>query len=185
MRLLTVDGRKCREALSRGDCHFMLCHFSSAMAGDFHGSRMQGVSLSGDRLIPVCAPALADQITEVPGRPDAPVPYLTYADGSFMGRAVTLFLQTSGRPVYLQSRFETSLAESLKAMILEGRGVGWLPESIVRKELGSGELARAGDHKWDIDVQVCIFRPSTRLPARSEKLWDLIRRDRPTAVDFQ
>lgn len=184
LRLLTVDGRKCREAVSGGDCHFMLCHFSPQMVADFQGSRMQAISLSSDRLIPVCAAVANSQLANIPGRPDAPVPYLTYADGSFMGRAIALFLQTTGRSVYLQSRLETSLAESLKAMILEGRGVGWLPESIVSKELDSGELVRAGMREWDIDVQVCIFRPITRLPERSEKLWELIRRDAPAIVEF-
>jgi hypothetical protein len=65
-------------------------------------------------------------------------------------------------------------------MVLEGHGVGWLPETLVRwpyaptecssatwvkknseHELQSGRLVRAGDPEWDIDFQVRIFRPIT------------------------
>ena len=41
LKLLSNDGEKCREALTRGECHFMICHFSARMAEDFHASRLK------------------------------------------------------------------------------------------------------------------------------------------------
>ena len=56
LKLLSNDGEKCREALTRGECHFMICHFSGRMADDFRASRLKSAILGKDRLIPVSAP---------------------------------------------------------------------------------------------------------------------------------
>ena len=101
-----------------------------------------------------------------------------------MGRSLDLFLQECGQPAYLQPCFETSLAECVKAMVLEGHGVGWLPETLVRHELEAGRLVRAGEPEWDIDFQVRIFRPITRLPKPAERLWSLIMRGMPSVTEF-
>jgi DNA-binding transcriptional LysR family regulator len=184
LRLLSNDGEKCREALSNGECHFMICHFDDRMKSDFKASRLKSLSLGKDKLIPVSAPA-ADHapLIKVPGTRDARTPYLTYAHGSFMGRSLDLFFQES-QPAYLQPCFETSLAECVKAMAIEGHGVGWLPETMVRHELETGKLVRAGKPEWDIDFEVRAFRPLTRLPKPAEKLWNLIIKDNPSVTDF-
>jgi len=185
LRLLSNDGEKCREALSKGDCHFMICHFDDRMAGDFKASRLKSMSLGRDKLIPISAVGSDHApLVKVPGTRDSRTPYLSYAHGSFMGRSLDLFLQECGQPAYLQPCFETSLAECVKAMVLEGHGVGWLPETLVRHELESGRLVRAGDPEWDIDFQVRIFRPITRLPKPAERLWSLIMRDMPSVTEF-
>lgn len=185
LRLLSNDGEKCREALSRGDCHFMICHFDDRMAADFKASRLKSLSLGRDKLIPVsAADAEHAPLVKVPGTAASRAPYLSYAHGSFMGRALDLFLQETNEPAYLQPCFETSLAEAVKAMVLEGHGVGWLPETMVRHELEAGRLVRAGDHDWDIDFEVRIFRPITRLPKPAERLWGHISKDMPNATQF-
>lgn len=187
LRLLSNDGEKCRDALSRGDCHFMICHFDDRMAGDFKASRLKSMSLGQDKLIPVSA---ADSehapIGKVPGTPNSRTPYLSYAHGSFMGRALDLFLQETHQrqPAYLQPCFETSLAECVKAMVLEGHGVGWLPETMVRHELEAGRLVRAGGLDWDIEFEVRIFRPITRLPKPAERLWGHISKNMPNVTQF-
>ncbi len=184
LRLLSNDGEKCREALSNGECHFMICHFDDRMKGDFKASRLKSLSLGKDKLIPVSAPAPDHApLVKVPGTRDSRIPYLSYAHGSFMGRSLDLFFEQS-QPAYLQPCFETSLAECVKAMVLEGHGVGWLPETMVRHELETGKLVRAGKSEWDIDFEVRAFRPLTRLPKPAEKLWNLIIKDSPSVTDF-
>jgi DNA-binding transcriptional LysR family regulator len=185
LRLLSNDGEKCRDALAKGDCHFMICHFDDRMAADFKASRLKSMSLGHDTLIPVSA-AGGDHapLVTVPGTKDSRTPFLNYAQGSFMGRALDLFLHESETPAYLQPCFETSLAECVKAMVMEGHGVGWLPETMVRHEMDSGRLVRAGKPEWDIDFEVRMFRPITRLPKPAEKLWSLIAKEMPQATDF-
>lgn len=185
LRLLSNDGEKCRDALTRGECHFMICHFASRMAEDFRASRLKSSILGKDRLIPVSAPAANHSpLVSIPGTRDARTPFLAYAHGSYMGRSLDLFLQESIEPAYLQPCFETSLAEGVKAMVLEGHGVGWLPETMVRHELETKRLVRAGDAQWDIEFEVRIFRPISRLPKPAERLWALLSKRTPSVTQF-
>jgi len=69
-------------------------------------------------------------------------------------------------------------------MVLEGHGVGWLPETLVRHELETGRLVRAGKPEWEIDFEVRAFRPITRLPKPAERLWNLIIKDIPSVTDL-
>jgi DNA-binding transcriptional LysR family regulator len=88
-------------------------------------------------------------------------------------------------PAYLQPCFETSLAEGVKAMVLEGHGVGWLPETMVRHELETKKrLVRAGGSQWDIEFEVRIFRPISRLPKPAERLWSLLAKRNPSVTQF-
>ena len=185
LRLLSNDGETCRQALTRGECHFMICHFASRMADDFKASRLRSSVLGTDRLIPVSAPSENHgPLVSIPGKRDAPTPFLAYAHGSYMGRSLDLFLQDSIEPAYLQPCFETSLAEGVKAMVLEGHGVGWLPETMVRHELETGALVRAGNSQWDIEFEVRIFRPIGRLPKPAERLWALLMKQAPSVTQY-
>jgi DNA-binding transcriptional LysR family regulator len=185
LRLFSNDGEKCRESLTRGDCHFMICHFESRMAKDFKASRLKSISLGQDRLIPVSLPKKNHApLVRVPGTRELRTPYLSYAQGSFMGRSLDLFFQENQQPAYLQTCFETSLAECVKAMVLEGHGVGWLPETMVRHELETRALVRAGEPEWDVSFEVRIFRPLTRLPKAAERFWGLIGKDLAKVTEF-
>lgn len=185
LKLLSNDGEKCREALSRGECHFMISHFSARMTEDFRASRLKSAVLGKDRLIPVSLPAANSRpLVTIPGTRDVRTPFLAYSHGSYMGRSLDLFLQQKIEPAYLQPCFESSLAEGVKAMVLEGHGVGWLPETMVRHELETKRLVRAGDPEWDIEFEVRIFRPISRLPKPAERLWSLLSKHHPSVTQF-
>jgi DNA-binding transcriptional LysR family regulator len=185
LKLFSYDGEHCRRTLAQGDCHFMVCHYTPRMAEDFRASRLRSIVVGHDRLVPVTV-GVERQAAPVtlPGNEAAPVPYLTYTPGSYMGRSLELFLQAQERPLYLQPCFETSLAQGMKAMVVEGHGVGWLPEAIIRQELDSGALIRAGDDSWDVRVEVRIFRAATRLSRVAERLWSLLALSKPPITEF-
>jgi DNA-binding transcriptional LysR family regulator len=69
-------------------------------------------------------------------------------------------------------------------MVLEGHGIGWLPEAVVKRELASGELVRAGDESWDVDIEIRIFRATSRLPRHAEKLWSTLAQKQTLVTDF-
>jgi LysR family transcriptional regulator, hypochlorite-specific transcription factor HypT len=173
LKLWSNDGDRCREALGTGECHFMICHFDPRMSEAFNTSRLRSLTLAQDRLIPASRPdASGRPLAVLPGRREAKVPFLTYTQGSSIGRSLELFLQD--KQPFLEPCFETSLAEGVKAMILEGHGIGWLPEAVIRHELQEGKLVRAADESWDINIEIRIFRPATRLPKHAENLWRVI-----------
>jgi DNA-binding transcriptional LysR family regulator len=59
-------------------------------------------------------------------------------------------------------------------MALEGRGIAWLPRSLVAAELQSGQLAVAGGDDWALDVQIRLYRQPGEMTASAEALWSLV-----------
>jgi len=185
IRLMSYDGERCREAVSRGDCHFMISHYQSRLGHDFEKSRLKSLVLATDTLIPVMTGNSERQLLSLNGSPGQPrIPYLKYTTGSFMGRTLDLFLETLESPPDLETRFETSVAEGMKGMIVEGHGLGWLPKSLINGELEAGQLVRVGPASWDLDFEVRIFRPTTRLPKSAELLWQLVSNETGFASAF-
>jgi DNA-binding transcriptional LysR family regulator len=80
----------------------------------------------------------------------------------------------------LERHYETDMAEGLKMMALEGRGVAFLPESAVTRTQNK-QLARADDGgaQWEIEMEIRLYRErpsaSRRGKAIVERLWELPR----------
>ena len=67
--------------------------------------------------------------------------------------------------------FTAHHAVLLKTMAIEGRGVAWLPASLIGPELASGALRAAGDGTWTVPIEVRLFRPRATLSETAEALW--------------
>ncbi len=103
----------------------------------------------------VSAPASASTSTSVsslgrlprfslPGRPDAPVPYLAYSPDAYLGRMTEVLLMRTAQPLFLDRVYETDMAEGLKLMAQAGHGIAFLPHSAAADALISGKLVRPG-----------------------------------------
>ena len=109
----------------------------------------------------------------LPGLANHPLPYLAYSSGAYMGRAVEQMVKQGSQPVFLERIYETDMAESLKAMALEGHGVAFLPESAVRSEVRAGRLVRAGEgYEIALDIRIYRDRKTARKPKPAlETFW--------------
>jgi DNA-binding transcriptional LysR family regulator len=58
-------------------------------------------------------------------------------------------------------------------LCLDGRGVAWLPATLVEDDLASGRLVTFADASWEVPVAVRLFRPQMRLTPTAEELWRL------------
>jgi LysR family transcriptional regulator, hypochlorite-specific transcription factor HypT len=56
-------------------------------------------------------------------------------------------------------RFETALVEALKAEVLLGEGVAWLPESMIGAELDARTLRIVGDVSLTTPLTISLCRP--------------------------
>ena len=65
-------------------------------------------------------------------------------------------------------------------MALEGRGIAFLPESAVTRELKQKQLARADDGSgaWEVNMEIRLYRerPSLQRPGKMivSRLWDYL-----------
>ncbi|WP_456683231.1 LysR substrate-binding domain-containing protein [Bradyrhizobium sp. USDA 3311] len=73
--------------------------------------------------------------------------------------------------VPLNKRPSSHLAKLLATMVQAGRGMAWLPESLIADQLASGELVKAGGAGWEIPIDIHVFRPRSRLTPAAEAFW--------------
>jgi DNA-binding transcriptional LysR family regulator len=59
-------------------------------------------------------------------------------------------------------------------MALEGRGLAWLPMSLVAQDLRSGALGDAGAGGWRVPVDIRLYRQLTPMTPVAEALWELV-----------
>ena len=72
------------------------------------------------------------------------------------------------------SVYEASIATALRAMVVEGYGVAWIPNSIVADDLANGRLVRAGEDDDDIHLDIKIYRYEQNTEPRTEKFWQAL-----------
>ncbi len=98
------------------------------------------------------------------------LPWLSYSAGSFMGRVV----EPVRKSLPLQTTFSTSMSDLLKAMILRGLGVGWLPRYAIYHELANEKLSVIGQGRYSIPIDLYAYRYESRLHPAGEKVWQAL-----------
>ena len=70
--------------------------------------------------------------------------------------------------------FTAHNAVLLKTMALAGRGIAWLPASLVADELASGALVPAGGERWRVPVEIRLYRQNAEMASTAEELWRVV-----------
>ena len=153
---------------------FVLCYGHSDVPGRLDEGRYPVVCLGTDVALPVAAPDAAGQPLFELGRGEL-VPVLDYSDASGLGRILrALFAKRPERGSDLSVVFTAHNAFLLKTMALAGRGIAWLPESLVAEELGSGSLVAAGSAALRVPLEVRLYRQNAIMAPTAEALWALV-----------
>lgn len=168
--------RACEDHMAQRRVQFVLCYGHPEVPGRLDDGRYPVVTLGHDMLVPVCAPSAATQSLHGTAHAD-PLAVLDYSDASGLGRILhdrlhVLFgkaASTGAAPV-----FTAHNAFLLKAMALAGRGVAWLPASLVTAELERRELVAAGEDAWRIPLDIRLYRQNAGMAATAETLWQLV-----------
>ena len=172
---MTADNMGASEQMMlNGKAHFCLCHCHPGATSVLDGAGFRSISLGTDALVPVSAPREIDRgplhsLTDNTGRT---VNLLAYGAESGMGRIVSALFHTNPMPTNLTPVF-TSHTLVLARMAKDGKGLAWLPLSIVADDLAKGSLVRAGDTRWDIPVDIRLYRPSGTQSHSAEAFWKL------------
>lgn len=168
---LTADNMGASEQIMlNGKAHFCLCYFYPGAASVLDGAGFQSTSLGADALVPVSAPR-EDRAPLHSLAGDA-VNLLAYGAESGMGRIVSAMFEANAMPTSFAPVF-TSHTLVLARMAKDGKGLAWLPLSIVADDLAKGTLVRASDARWDIPVDVRLYRPRARQSQSAEAFWKL------------
>lgn len=174
----------CEDLALQRRVQFVLCHGHPEVPGRLDEAEFPMLRLSGDVLLPVSAPGAsgggAMHSLDVP-RGDAAVPVLAYSEPSGLGRIMRarmrqVFGEGSGPtlPRGVEIVFTAHHAVLLKTMAIEGRGVAWLPKSLITAELKSGALVAAASAEWNVPVEIRLYRQRAELAPAAESLWSLV-----------
>ncbi|WP_437615702.1 LysR family transcriptional regulator [Erwinia sp. V71] len=97
------------------------------------------------------------------------LPLMKYANNSYMGRQVNQVIDRRPDIVFML-RFVSSMSELLKRRMLNGDGVGWLPEYSIQRELEEGKLAIM-DESLSLKIGAYVYRSGARLNQSAERFW--------------
>ncbi|WP_043697925.1 LysR substrate-binding domain-containing protein [Tepidimonas taiwanensis] len=179
-RLVALNVHDAVMRLTEGGCDLLLAYHHVSQPIELEAGRYEMLSLGREVLAPFCRPGPDGQPwVRLPGTPRAPVPYLAYAPGAYLGRVVDWVLRQAPAPVHLERVYETDMAESLKAMAIEGHGVAFLPASAVQPALADGRLvsAAAPQGVWQGELEIRLYRArGDRIKPVAQRLWEDVQR---------
>jgi LysR family transcriptional regulator, hypochlorite-specific transcription factor HypT len=165
---------RCEAQMQEGRVHFVLAHAHPRVPGSLDGDAYLSATIGADRLVPVSAPASAGQPLHRLGRKAAKevVPVLAYTQESGMGRVIRAVLGRRLEAISAQVVFTAHLASVLRSMALDGRGIAWLPSTLVEDDLEAGRLVNAGDADLSVDLQIRLYRQRDGVGRAAEAFWE-------------
>jgi DNA-binding transcriptional LysR family regulator len=188
-RLIALNVHDAVMTIVEGGCDLLLCYHHPRQPVQLDSSRYDMLTLGSEalRAYARCNKAGVPDFM-LPGTVKAPLPFLSYTSNAYLGRMVELILSDAKRPLYLQKCYETDMAEGLKMMALEGRGIVFLPESSATREVRQKQLAQAdgGQSGWEVNMEIRLYRerPTAQRPGKPivARLWEyLVQRNETTA----
>jgi DNA-binding transcriptional LysR family regulator len=161
------------EMLQQGS-QFLLCHYYPGMTWRLAEDQFTSVTIEQDRLLPVSAPdADGKALYHLDRSTEGTLPFLSYDTDAGLGRIFRSVFSADEMKPGLDVVAVSHLA-LLLGLALEGRGIAWVPESVVRHELSAGVLVEAGESKWSIPMEIRLFRPFSSLGAAAENFWNYV-----------
>lgn len=170
VQLISDVMQQCEALMQQGRVQFLLCHAHDQVPSRLDPAQHAHAVVGRDALLPVCA-------ADASGRPrhalggSAGVPLLEYSAESGIGRLVRALRGGDLAEAHAQPAMTAHLATVLKTMALDGRGVAFLPRSLIADELAAGRLVAAGGAAWTIEVEIRLYRRAQPLPRAAEAFW--------------
>ncbi|WP_421858450.1 LysR family transcriptional regulator [Marinobacter salarius] len=154
-------GEQFLDALDNGECDLVLCYWHEDLPWKEHLSedRYEWVTLAREFLVPV---SVADENGQprfaLPGTPEQPVPLIAYHSRGFLQSAIEGHLNRRKLQANLLPLNENTQSASIKALVKQGFGMGWLPQRMTEKSERFGSLTRAGDKRCDVPLEIRLIR---------------------------
>jgi|SRR5450755_2481786 len=176
IQLVSDVYQRCEALLLQRQVQFVLCHAHERAQGPLHSGGYPSLCVGSDELIPVSAVDENGQPIHrlTGGSKSAPIQMLGYSEESGLGRILRAVHGVALDRLPMRNVFTAHLASVLRTMVLDGRGVAWLPATLVGEDITSGRLAVATSGDLGIDLEVRLYRDKTTLGSAGEKFWEAV-----------
>lgn len=161
------------ELLKTEELDFLLAYGGSVNRDDHDSGLFESLILDQDLLVPVGKTSLFSKFKgQFPKAHNKPIPYVSYMPGSAMSKKINRVTARHSSLVNLQTIVETGTADAIKALVLSGFGMAWLPRISVREELRTGLLCELGDERHQIPFSIELFRFTANTKSEVILFWD-------------
>lgn len=163
LNIEAIDVDRAIEALQDGECDILLSFHNELLNLPPYLSLLIGEA----KLLPVSA-------CDNKGLPlykfseEKPCPYLSYSRNSYMGRQI----EKVRSKVNLNIVFSSSMTDLLKQQVINGKGIAWLPDYAIEKELETKQLTIIGNYELVLPISFYAYRYQARLHESGERFWN-------------
>lgn len=163
---------RCEVLMQQGQVHLVLGHAHPQAPGSLDTEPFTHLRVGSDALVPVSVPnARGAPRHTLRWPPKSPLPLLAYTDESGLGRICTAVVGPRLRALPIRSGFTAHLASVLHHQAREGRGLAWLPRTLVQEDLQAGRLVLAGGEDWTVPLEIRLYRDRSQTGATAEAMW--------------
>jgi DNA-binding transcriptional LysR family regulator len=170
---------RCEAQMQQGQVHFVLAHAHPKMRGALDSNEYLWTKIGSDQLVAVSKPRSDRQpLHDLETPAAATIAILAYTEESGLGRIIRSVLAQRLEHLPAQVAFTAHLASVLRSMALDGRGVTWLPRSLIQDDLEAGRLVVAGTDLWHIDLDIHLYRARGLVNRTATSIWDSVTADK-------
>lgn len=157
VRIVAGDFYDSIEQFLSGHCDLLLCYAHEEVIPKLQRSDLRHIKLSDDKLVPVSSPSVLPEVQHRM-RTTKPLDMVSFTAESFFGQLIldNCISMCSNQELSFTSVLETSLSESVHAHVLAGKGVAWLPKSLVQEDLLNHKLSIIPNLPT-LDLQIILF----------------------------
>jgi len=172
VQLMSDVLQRCEALMRQGKVQFVLSHAHPSAPGALDSDAYLCAEIGSDTLIPVSLPdGSGGALYRLPADPGAPIPILRYSEESGLGRIIQSVLGGKLEGCAARTAFTAHLASLLRSMVLDGRGLAWLPKTLIDDDLQKGVLKPAGDASWSVPVAIKLYREREPGGRAAETFW--------------
>jgi DNA-binding transcriptional LysR family regulator len=144
---------------------------------------MESIRIGRDSLLPVTKAGPSGQpLFSLDRRGSAAIPYLQYGATAPIGQHIAPLLAAGNVRSRLHVVYENSMAGALRIRVREGIGIAWLPRSLVAPDLEAGHLQPAGGKRWEVALEIKLFRRRNHAIPLTSKIWSYLERRENTPL---
>ena len=165
---------RCEALIEQSKVQFVMCHAHPQAPGRLHAEGYPSVQIGADVLMPVSAPNPDGTPLHTLASGRTAVPLLTYSAESGLGRILRKTHHSTLEKIPTQAIFKAHLASVLRTMVLDKRGMAWLPQSLISEDMAMNRLVSAASGEWCVDLEIRLYRSRTSMGRAAENLWNAV-----------
>ncbi|RZI91262.1 MAG: LysR family transcriptional regulator [Variovorax sp.] len=171
VQLMSDVLQRCETLMLQSKVQFVLSHAHPDAKGALDAEPYRSVRIGQDMLIAVSAPGDAVAVRH-PVDGARALQLLAYTQESGLGRILRAVIGKRLESLPVEVVFTAHLASVLRTMALDGRGIAWLPRTLVEDDIALGRLvpAAASDH-WDVPLEIRLYRDVEPLGKAADAFW--------------